>query len=141
MKYWWIRIFGKFHVFVYIITNGYLMNRWGKIRFLILLHTGRKSKKIRKTPLLYLPLNGGYVVVASYAGNANHPDWFLNLCKNPIAEIIVGSIKKSVDATIITGDMRPDIWSKLVSLYSGYNTYQSRTDREIPLVFLKPIKH
>ena len=141
MKYWWIRIFGKFHVFVYIITNGYLMNRWGKIRFLILLHTGRKSKKIRKTPLLYMPLNGGYVVVASYARNANHPAWFLNLCKNPIAEIIVGSVKKSVDATIITGDMRPDIWSKLVSLYSGYNTYQTRTDREIPLVFLKPIKH
>ena len=138
MKYWWIRIFSRFHVFVYIATNGLLMNRWGEIRFLILLHTGRKTKKIRKSPLLYLPFNDGYVVVASYAGNSKHPDWFLNLCKNPIAEIKVGTVKKAVNATIITGEARSDIWSKLVSLYSGYHTYQSRTDREIPLVFLKP---
>ncbi|MCA1731184.1 MAG: nitroreductase family deazaflavin-dependent oxidoreductase, partial [Actinobacteria bacterium] len=30
------------------------------------------------------------------------------------------------------------LWPRLVDMYSGYEDYQRRTDREIPVVILRP---
>ena len=47
---------------------------------ILLLETvGRKSNKLRKTPLTYVVIDEGYLVAASYGGRDKTPDWFFNI--------------------------------------------------------------
>jgi hypothetical protein len=34
---------------------------------------------------------------------------------------------------------RVDLWPRIVDAYSGYATYQKKTDRQIPVVMLEPV--
>jgi hypothetical protein len=43
-------------------------------------------------------------------------------------------------ARTATTDERASWWPRVVAAYDGYRAYQSRTDREIPLVFLEPVE-
>jgi hypothetical protein len=36
-----------------------------------------------------------------------------------------------------SAEERADLWPKVVGVYKGYGQYQTRTDREIPLVILE----
>jgi len=41
-------------------------------------------------------------------------------------------------ATVAEGAERAVLWSRLVDLYADYDSYQSWTDRKIPLVVCEP---
>ena len=41
-------------------------------------------------------------------------------------------------ARVATPAERTRLWPRVVDLYGGYQDYQERTDREIPLVILEP---
>ena len=41
-------------------------------------------------------------------------------------------------ARVATSDEKADLWPKVVAAYKGYDAYQSRTARDIPLVILEP---
>ena len=49
----------------------------------ILTTRGRKSGKLRKTPLMTVEHDGEYAVVASLGGAPKHPVWYLNLLADP----------------------------------------------------------
>ena len=49
----------------------------------ILTTKGRKTGKLRKTPLMRVEHDGTYAVVASMGGQPKHPVWYLNLVENP----------------------------------------------------------
>jgi deazaflavin-dependent oxidoreductase (nitroreductase family) len=114
----------------------------GRIRsgapVLLLTTTGRKSGKRRTTPLLYLEDAGNYVVIASVGGAPRHPAWYLNLLANPMATIEVGRRKLAVTARTATPEERARLWRLAVQMYPGYDDYQARTSREIPVVILAP---
>jgi F420H(2)-dependent quinone reductase len=109
---------------------------WG--RFLILHTTGRRSGQPRQTPLSYTEDGAGYIVIASDGGSPRHPDWFLNLGDDPVAEVDVGGRRVRVRAETVTGDERDRLWRQAVGSYGGYAGYQARTDRQIPVVRLSP---
>jgi len=44
----------------------------------------------------------------------------------------------AIRARVATPEQRARLWPKVVQAYSGYAGYQDRTEREIPLVMLKP---
>ena len=50
----------------------------------------------------------------------------------------MGSQIRPVHARVATADERGRLWPLLVDLYPDYDTYQRRTDREIPVVVLEP---
>jgi deazaflavin-dependent oxidoreductase (nitroreductase family) len=105
----------------------------------LLLETiGRKSGKKRTTPLLYLPDGRNTVIVASKGGAAKHPAWWLNLRANPETAVQVGPRTLEMRAEETTGEDRERLWRRLVAMYPGYADYQRRTDREIPVVRLRP---
>jgi deazaflavin-dependent oxidoreductase (nitroreductase family) len=99
---------------------------------------GAKSGKKRTTPLAYLKDRDDLVIVASKGGHPKHPAWFHNLKANPNTEVQVGRRRVPVTAKVATPAQRKRLWPKVVDLYSGYAGYQRRTEREIPLVILKP---
>lgn len=105
----------------------------------ILTTTGRKSGKERTT-MLTTPVHdeSRVVLVASYGGDDRHPAWFLNLRENPAVELELKGKKRSMRAHVASADERATLWPQVVESYKGYAQYQTRTDREIPLVILEP---
>lgn len=113
-------------------------------RPLLLLHTvGARSGRTRTTMLGWFPdaTDRGWLVVASFAGAARHPAWFLNLAANPDrVSVEIRGRKVRVRPESLTGADRADAWQRVVSLAPGYGNYQLKTDREIPIVRLTPIE-
>jgi deazaflavin-dependent oxidoreductase (nitroreductase family) len=102
--------------------------------------TGRKSGQPRSV-LLTSPHQEGdtLVVVASRGGDDTHPAWFLNLRDNPDVEVsFKGAPKRPMHARVADADERAKLWPKITADFKNYGQYQTKTEREIPLVFLEP---
>ena len=108
---------------------------------MLLLHThGARSGQRRTSPLLYTPHGGGFVVVASKAGAAQHPAWYHNLRAHPEAvSVEIGGRNIPVLPRVVDGAERAELWQRVNDNYNGYDTYQGRTaGRVIPVVVLEP---
>lgn len=105
---------------------------------LLLTTIGRKTGKAHTVPLLYLSDNDQLVVIASYGGRDTHPEWYLNLDTTSDVVVELAGRKRLMVAHTANPAERLEWWPKIVEAYDGYATYQSRTDREIPVVFLTP---
>lgn len=101
-------------------------------------HTGRKTGMPRTTPLVYLRDGENVVVVASQAGRPENPMWFLNVSANPDVVVQVGRVRTPMRARVADAAERAVLWPKLVDLYPDYDSYQSWTERVIPVVVLEP---
>lgn len=104
--------------------------------------TGRKSGQPR-TCMLTSPVQEGdtLVVVASRGGDDVHPAWFLNLRDNPDVQVrLRGGPKQPMRAHVATADERARLWPLVTKDHKNYAGYQKKTDREIPLVLLHPVK-
>jgi proline iminopeptidase len=115
----------------------------GIIPVLLLITKGRKTGKEVNAPLIYRKQPGGkFSIIASKGGAPDHPDWYLNLLKDPIAEIQVGKDHYRVKAhTVPEGAERDRMWEDHVSVYPLYNDYQKRAGtRKIQIVLLEPIQ-
>ncbi|MGH2548907.1 MAG: nitroreductase family deazaflavin-dependent oxidoreductase, partial [Thermomicrobiales bacterium] len=103
---------------------------------LLLTTVGRKSGKRFRTALYYDRFGAAYVVIASSGGAANHPQWYLNLDANPGVEVQVLADKFPAIARTATAAERAILWPQVVKLFPQYAVYQTKTEREIPLVIL-----
>jgi len=103
---------------------------------LLLTTTGRKTGLKRTVPLMYIHDGADYIITASNNGADHHPAWWLNLQKTPQAAIEIEGAKKSVMAKSENGKDRNKLWDKFVEEASYYGGYQSKTEREIPVVRL-----
>ena len=105
---------------------------------LLLDHIGAKSGKSRTSPLVFARDGANFVLVASKGGYPKNPGWFHNLKAHPDTTIQVGSKRIDVHAHVADPDERRRLWPVVVGVYGGYEDYQRRTAREIPLVVLEP---
>ena len=129
----------RLHTVAYRLSHGVVGHRVpGGPPMLLLDHVGAKSGTRRTTPLVYVRDGENVVLVASKGGHPRHPAWFHNLKANPDTQIQVGSRTIPVRARAATAQERPRLWKRAVEVYSGYEGYQRRTQREIPLVVLEP---
>lgn len=127
------------HTLVYRATHGRVGHRFlGAPPTLLLEHVGAKSGKSRTSPLTYLRDGEDFVLVASKGGYPRNPSWYHNLRANPDTTVQVGSQQIAVHARVATQAERTRLWPRVVELYGGYEDYQERTEREIPLVILEP---
>ena len=102
--------------------------------------TGRKSGQPRSV-MLTSPLQEGQtiVVVASRGGDDHHPAWFLNLRDHPEVEVVwKGEPPRKMRARVADDDERARLWPRVVADHKNYAGYQTKTDRQIPLVLLEP---
>lgn len=106
---------------------------------LLLTTRGFRTGKQRTQPLLYLMDDDTYVVIASYAGRPSNPAWYQNLQHQPNAEIQVKNLRYKVKAETAGPEDRARLWPTITALYQSYDDYQARTQREIPVVFLRKI--
>ena len=128
------------HAGVYRATGGKLFGRMGKSPILLLNTVGRKTGRKRTTPLLYVMDGEGFVIIASKGGAATHPAWYLNLKANPEAMVEIGDREVQVEAGVADPEEKARLWEKMVEMYPTYDDYQRKTEREIPLLVLRPVK-
>jgi deazaflavin-dependent oxidoreductase (nitroreductase family) len=129
----------KLHSSIYRASDGRV---WGKMfggSVLLLNTTGRKSGQRRTTPLLYAMDGEDFVLMASNGGASYHPAWYLNLMANPEATVEIGDREVRVRAEEAPQEEKARLWQKMVEIYSGYDNYQRKTEREIPVVVLHPL--
>ncbi|MDQ1566331.1 MAG: hypothetical protein QOF96_1211, partial [Actinomycetota bacterium] len=119
-------------------TGGKLGGKVGKMQMMLLTTTGRRSGEPRMTPLNCIADGDRYLAVASYGGDDRDPQWFKNLQANPEATIQVGAGTIPVRASVATPEEKTVLWPKVVAAYKGYEGYQRKTDRPIPVVILTP---
>ena len=105
---------------------------------LLLDHVGARSGLKRTSPLGYVEDGRDVVVVASKGGHPKNPAWYHNLRAHPDTTVQIGSEHRAVRTRVASPDERARLWPKVVAAYGGYEGYQQRTDREIPLVILEP---
>lgn len=131
-------LFGDEHVRKYEATAGKVGHDWNGTQVLILHTTGRKSGTTRKLPLIYGRDGDDYLIVASKGGAPTHPAWYLNLLANPEATIQVWGERISVTARTANAEEKSRLWPLMTAQWAEYDEYQSKTEREIPVVILSP---
>jgi deazaflavin-dependent oxidoreductase (nitroreductase family) len=127
------------HTILYRITGGFVGRRLVNNDMLLLSTVGRYSGKTHTVPLLYLREGEDLVVIASWGGRDHHPEWYLNLQAEPRATVQILGGKSHVEARTTRDTERTRLWNRVVTAYDGYHSYQSRTEREIPVVILSQL--
>ena len=141
-----IKTMSKVNVAIYRWTGGLLGSKWRVgsafpwgVPVLLLTTTGRKSGAPRTAPLLYIENEGRVIVVGSQGGLPKDPLWYKNLQVNPICEVQIKRRKIHMKARTADPEERDVLWPKLVAHYPDFASYESWTDRIIPVVILEPV--
>ena len=124
------------HVGRYLATDGDEGHMFRGAPTLLLTTIGRKSGEGRLIPLIYGEDNGTYIVVGSKGGHALHPSWYENLVAHADVKVQVKADRFSARASTAGGEERNRLWALMANIWEGYNEYQERTVREIPVVVL-----
>jgi deazaflavin-dependent oxidoreductase (nitroreductase family) len=126
------------HLRAYVASGGAEGHTWRGVPTLLLTTRGRRSGRLRRTPLIYGRDGEADVVVASRGGAPAHPAWFLNLRDDPEVTIQVGPDVMAARAEVVGDDRRAELWDQMAQIWPDYDAYQRRTERVIPLVRLVP---
>ena len=129
---------GRFHGTLYRISRGRLLGSFSGVPVLLLTTTGRRSGKLRTTPLLYFQDEADLVVIASNGGADRPPAWWLNLQQHPHATVTIRGDELGVTAAKASAEAHARLWPEITTKYPGYAGYQRRTTRPIPVVILTP---
>jgi deazaflavin-dependent oxidoreductase (nitroreductase family) len=129
----------KDHVRRYLTTSGEDGHDWRGTTTLLLTAVGRRTGKPRRLGLIYGRDGDDYVVVASKGGYPRHPYWYDNLVANPEVRVQVKDDVFQARARTATPEERPRLWKLMTERWPAYDEYQSKTEREIPVVVLERV--
>lgn len=99
---------------------------------------GARSGKLRKAPLMRVEHDGKYALVASQGGAPTHPTWYFNLLKQPQIELQDGPTPQAMTVRMLEGEERAEWWDRAVETFPNYATYQTKTQRTIPVFLAEP---
>lgn len=127
------------HERLFTLTGGLVGGSARGMTVVKLTTVGRKSGEERVT-MLTSPLvdDDTVILVASFRGGPNHPAWFLNLRDHPRVRAARRGRDLAMDAEILSGDQRSELWTRVIKAEPRYAGYQERTSRELPLIVLTP---
>lgn len=142
-----IKAMSRVNTRLYRLTGGRVGKNWRigagfrkPVPICLLTTTGRKSGRPRTVPLCYLADGTDIVLVASQGGLPSNPQWYFNVKANPAVQIEIGKQRTDYTARVASADERSRFWPKLVELYADFDSYQSWTDREIPVVICERVR-
>jgi deazaflavin-dependent oxidoreductase (nitroreductase family) len=127
------RPLARLHASIYKLVGGR-----GHRNMVVITTLGSKSGQERSSTVASFPeADGKWLVVASMGGEARHPSWYLNLAKNPDHVFLqVRGGRYRVRPASLHGADREAAWKRITSEMSNFAEYQTKPDREIPVVRL-----
>lgn len=118
-------------------NNGRVGGPFESARLLLLTTIGARSGAPHTVPLGYYPDGATRsLVIASAAGAPHHPAWFHNLVANPRATVETGTFVFEADAVVLVDADRDRAFARAVEADPGWDDYQAKTSRVIPVVAL-----
>ncbi|MEW2515968.1 nitroreductase family deazaflavin-dependent oxidoreductase [Streptomyces sp. NPDC046870] len=120
-------------------SNGAEGNTIAGRPVVVLTMRGKKTGKIRKTPVMRVENAGRYALVASMGGAPRHPAWYHNVMSHPRVELQDGPRRREYLAHEAEGRERDEWWKRAVEAFPDYAEYQRSTDRLIPVLVLEPV--
>lgn len=129
------------HVRTYLETDGEEGAIFNGLPCVVLTTVGGRSGETRYSPVIRVSVPGSddYVVIASMGGAPKHPSWYFNLLAHPDQVTLQDrAVKRRYDVRVTEGSEREELWELAASAYPEYRVYQTRTEREIPVVRLTP---
>jgi deazaflavin-dependent oxidoreductase (nitroreductase family) len=132
-----VRFWTSVHDGVFRATEGRLLNQVLGMSVVRLTTTGRRSGAPRVS-MLTSPVwdDDRVVLVASNAGDYRHPAWYLNLLSDPVVSVGMDGRTWTARARVAGPGERAELWPQVAKANPGYEQYQAKTDREIPLVII-----
>ncbi|HLV71796.1 deazaflavin-dependent oxidoreductase (nitroreductase family) [Actinomadura hallensis] len=107
----------------------------------LILHTvGKRSGERRETPVAWFPDGDGARLVVASGGGSRNPDWFANLMAHPerASMELPGQETVPVTPQRLEGADREAAWRRIAEAQPRIAKYQSRSDRQYPVVRLTP---
>ena len=135
-----IKYFAKFQARIFLMSKGKLWNKWpGGFPIMVVETKGAKTNKIRNIPLIYVHQDDMPILVASLGGMPKNPNWYYNVKTYP--EVKISTINGSGNflAEEVSKEKKDELWPLICSFYPDYETYQSNTNREIPVFLCKKV--
>lgn len=105
----------------------------------VITSVGASSGKLRKNPVMRVEHDGVYGAIASKGGAPEHPAWYRNLVQHPTVELQDGAAKRDYTVREASGDERVVWWDRAVEVWPDYAEYQTKTDRQIPVLVIEPV--
>jgi F420H(2)-dependent quinone reductase len=105
----------------------------------VITSVGASSGKLRKNPVMRVEHDGVYAAIASKGGAPEHPAWYRNLVQHPTVELQDGAAKRDYTVREASGDERVVWWDRAVEVWPDYAEYQTKTDRQIPVLVIEPV--
>jgi deazaflavin-dependent oxidoreductase (nitroreductase family) len=119
--------------------------RRGRGRFMgmdaLILHTvGRRSGQPRETPVAWFADGEDAWLIVASGGGSQHPDWHVNLMAHPDRASIELPGRDTVPVTPhrLDGADREQAWQRITAAQPRYAKYQSKSNREYPVIRLAP---
>jgi proline iminopeptidase len=131
-------LFGEEHVRRYRETDGeegYIWREGSTI--LLLTTTGRATGEERTTPLIFGLYSDNPEILPSKGRSPEHPGCYRNLVKNPAAVVQIKGERFPVRARDAEGEERGRLWKMMNGIWRHYDSYQEKTERQIPVVVLE----
>ena len=117
-------------------NGGKVGGQFAGAPLLLLTTTGAKTGRKHTTPLVYQKDGDRIVVFGSKGGAPSHPAWYLNLVANPGVTVELPGETFEAEAVTVEGAERDRIWSAQKELMPGFAEYESKTERQIPVIVL-----
>jgi deazaflavin-dependent oxidoreductase (nitroreductase family) len=107
---------------------------------LILNTVGHRSGQPRETPVAWFADGENARLIVASGGGSRNPDWYVNLMAHPEQASIElpGSEAQPVRPERLDGADRAKAWELITAAQPRYGKYQSKSDREYPVVRLTP---
>ncbi|HEY0530888.1 MAG TPA: nitroreductase/quinone reductase family protein [Actinoplanes sp.] len=113
----------------------------GNRPLLLLTTRGRRSGTERTSPMMYVRAasDDRLLVIASNAGAATHPSWYLNLVATPAVTVELPESRFPAVATPLTGADYDREWSIIKEKFPFFAEHEEKAaGRQIPVVALTP---
>lgn len=107
---------------------------------LLIRYKGRKSGKTMIQGLSYGDIAGEVVICASKGGADDSPQWYHNILASETVDFQIATQAFRATWREPEGAERDKVWAFMTDSYPFYATYQTLTERIIPLVMMKPIE-
>jgi deazaflavin-dependent oxidoreductase (nitroreductase family) len=130
---------GRIHATTLRATRGRVGAKWFGAPMLVLITTGRRSGKVRETPLIYVRDGDDLVLMAANGGNDRVPAWWLNLQAAETAGVLLRGRRREMRWRETTGEERARLFDAFVAEYPPAAFYPGYTGRELPVVVLRDV--
>ena len=129
----------KLHTLLYNKYGGRFLGTLFGNPICMITTVGRKSGSLRTIPLLTIPYEDDYILVASSGGAPAHPAWCYNLINDPRIEMTVNSNTFTAHARMLSDKEKNNLWPTIIKACSFYDEYREKTTRNIHVFICSPI--